>query len=260
MNENWPLNVRRKDPKRTHPLLEILWAAGDIEQGKVAFEVVRGERFYSHAGDGYLERALRRIVIPLRYRSIFTLEYLNSSLGRLKGDSRILRYRKELQNYDQFWDAYSEIECATIASKTFRVELKPRVGDLKVTVNDTPVLIEVRAARPPSFRSSGFRGSKVPQMLIEKSKQLGRLPTNDRTPCVLIIDASGSVIEAELEIPDEDSIPEPISAVLIYKMDFGWDGKSHLNSMEFVENNSAKNPLGHLAKPISGILSTDNLP
>jgi hypothetical protein len=186
MNESWPKRETRKSAKRAHPLVELLWAAGNIEQSKVEFEKLRADRLRPTSSEmGFLERALRIVVIPLRYRCILTLDYLDSLLGQLQETSDLLCFRKELQNRNQFWDAYSEIECAALASKSYPIELKPKISgrviDLKVSINDTPILIEVRSARPPS---SGFAKSKIPNILKEKAVQFSTLPRRNKTPCL----------------------------------------------------------------------------
>lgn len=260
INQSWvDGNVeRRRDSKCTHPLVELLWCAGNIEQGRVDFEKVRANRLEPPPTEmGFLEKELRLIVIPLQHRAIFTLEHLDYSLSQLPAASLVSAYRKELRNPTQFWDAYSEIECAACVSKLrYPLGLKAKIGgrviDFKILVNDSAVLVEVRAARPPPAR---FAGDKVPRIIKEKAKQFRGLPRQDKTSCVLIIDASGSAIEPSLQKPSPDSIPPEISAVLIYKMDFGWDGKPHCREKVLVENRRPKNALGSLAEPVYELIS-----
>lgn len=246
LGQEWLDAQRKEDSERMHPLTQILWSAGNIDRAKLDFERVRAENLRQRSEDvGMLEKWLRIIVIPLQYRNIFTLEHLDSSLNKLPKDSLVPAYRKEIRNGEQFWDVYSEIECAAYASKSHNVELKPKVGgrviDFRMKIDSSEVLVEVRAARHPV---TGFGGDKVPHILQEKAHQFDGLRRDDKTPCVLILDASGSAIEPRLQKPSPDSIPPQISGVLIYKMDFGWDGKAHCLEKFLVENKRAKNALG----------------
>jgi hypothetical protein len=250
MSPQWLERMRKKNCVH-HPLIELLSIADDVDQARLDFERARSEIQSSqdiHLS-GSLENQLKLVVIPPRMQRILALEHLDSCLGQLFKNSDPLCYRKEIENEPQFWDVYSEIECAANTSKSNSIELKPKAGgrrlDYRLSRDGLAVLVEVRATKLPLAlrRSAAFVKDRIPNILRKEAKQFQGLPKHDKTPCVLIIDTSGSEIDSVVSTPDADAIPSQISAVLLYKMDFWWDAIPHYWNRVHVINEKAKRPI-----------------
>lgn len=258
MNPGW-LPRMRTQSNTTHPLILLLWRAEpDMKKVNTKLELARQEN-----------DILRKSLILLSVKALLTpsccLIHLDSMLGAIDSrDPRKLSYKQSLENSEDFWPTYREIECAGLLSSKFKIQLKPKLGgnelDIKLLLNGESVLVEVRSTQTSSKLEHSvdpiFLANRVPGILTTEADQIAALPPDDKTPCLVILECSGSDIDEHdtanavlgslavrfavqepnipswtIRQPDEIHHREPqtdcISAVLMYKCDFDSDDQPH---------------------------------